>query len=778
MSDSTPQVTVNQIAEWLAILVAPDSTVEMRIVFEGKPPIIRHYASTDLPRMARDALRLGRGAKGVYFLLNPLPTEWNGTPATDEDIVQRRWLLVDCDPKRKGTVSSTDAEKSLAEAKAKAVHAFLKELGWPRPIIADSGNGWHLLYRIDLPGKDEKLVWRVLKVLDQRFSDGAVDIDVTVGNASRICKLYGTVAAKSENTPERPHRVSKIVRIPQSLDLVPTEQLQKLAGELKQPPAPATRRASRADTGGRPDIGGRPSRPEAIERASKYLATMDPSVEGEHGHDKLLRAASVLVNDFELNNAEAFDLLASDFNLGCVPPWDESELRRKVAEAKKNPPTRSPKGLTDGNILNGETTAIVDEPWPEPLGEIAFHGVAGDIVRKIAPHTEADPVAILIQLLVALGNVIGRHCYFSVEATRHYANLFAVIVGSSSTGRKGTAGDHVKRLIESVDPDWSLNRVIGGLVSGEGLVWQVRDPITKKQPLRDSGKPPRVTGYEEVVIDEGILDKRLLTFETEFSSLLKAKSRDGNSLSETLRQAWDSGRLRTAAKNSPAKATDAHTSLIGHITCEELRYESHQGDMTNGLANRFLWCCVKRSQLLPEGGQIHTVDFGPEIETLKGVVKFATLDREIVRDAEAAAEWRQLYSELSKDRPGALGAVCNRGAAQVVRLSLLYALLDKSPVISVKHLRAAGELWRYCEASVTHVFGHSLADRTADTIFRALNSNGTNGLSRTAISDLFKRNKSKSDLDGALQKLHSAKLARRETIGTGGRPTEVWYATG
>ena len=100
--------------------------------------------------------------------------------------------------------------------------------------------------------------------------------------------------------------------------------------------------------------------------------------------------------------------------------WDESELRRKISAAKKNPPNRPLKGLAAGTNLDSETTALVDEPWPEPLGEIAFDGVAGDIVRKIASHTEADPVAVLIQWLVAAGNVIGRHCYFSVEATRHY----------------------------------------------------------------------------------------------------------------------------------------------------------------------------------------------------------------------------------------------------------------------------------------------------------------------------------------------------------------------
>ena len=138
--------------------------------------------------------------------MNLLPAGWKGGTAKDGDIVRRRWLLVDCDPQRKGTVSSTDAEKELAYEKAFAVATFLESLGWPTPIIADSGNGWHLLYRIDLPAGDGGLVARVLKALARMFSDDAVDIDTKVGNASRICKLYGTLAAKGKNTPAKERR--------------------------------------------------------------------------------------------------------------------------------------------------------------------------------------------------------------------------------------------------------------------------------------------------------------------------------------------------------------------------------------------------------------------------------------------------------------------------------------------------------------------------------------------------------------------------------------------
>jgi hypothetical protein len=370
------------------LVIEPDSTAELRVLFEGKPPIVRHYKGSDVARMARDAIRLGQGAKGVYFVLNPLPAGWSGGTAKDGDIVRRRWLLVDCDPKRTGTVSSTDAEKALAHEKVFEVATFLETLGWPNPVIADSGNGWHLLYRIDLPADDGGLVARVLKALAARFSDDVVDVDTTVGNASRICKLYGTLAAKGENTSERPHRVSKIDSIPDPLVLVPTELLQKLASEGETPMEPVRRPPSP------PDSGARVSRPQAIDRARSYLQTMDPSISGEHGHDKLLKAASVLVNDFDLTDGEALDLLVTDFNPRCVPPWEEAELARKVSEAKKNPPSRTPKGDRKNSPRRHEyddefeeaiavrLSDVQEEPlewlWPLriPLGKLTL--LAGD----------------------------------------------------------------------------------------------------------------------------------------------------------------------------------------------------------------------------------------------------------------------------------------------------------------------------------------------------------------------------------------------------------------
>ncbi len=231
MSRSIVGANADQITKWLKVLVALDSTAELRVLSASGPAHVQHYESTDLLRMAKDAVRFGKDAKGVYLLMNPLPVEWRGSPSTDADIVRRWWLLIDCDPKRKGTVSATSEEKEAARQKMIEVDAFLADGSWPAPIIADSGNGWHLLYRIDLPGEDAGLVHRVLQVLARLFDDDAVSIDTKVANASRICKLYGSVSRKGENTAERPHRISTIITIPDQLDVVPIEMLEQLISD-------------------------------------------------------------------------------------------------------------------------------------------------------------------------------------------------------------------------------------------------------------------------------------------------------------------------------------------------------------------------------------------------------------------------------------------------------------------------------------------------------------------------------------------------------------------
>src|SRR6202522_2544361 len=137
--------------------------------------------------------------------------------------------------------------------------------------------------------------------------------------------------------------------------------------------------------------------------------------------------------------------------------------------------------------------------WPTDPGPDAYHGLPGEIVAQLAPHTEADPVAILTQLLVAFGAAVGRGAFFQVEATRHHPNQFLLLVGESAKSRKGSSWDHVARLTHRADPTLTP-RTLTGLSSGEGLIWAVRDPTTS---------------------DPGAGDERLLVIESEFASVLK-----------------------------------------------------------------------------------------------------------------------------------------------------------------------------------------------------------------------------------------------------------------
>ena len=357
--------------------------------------------------------------------------------------------------------------------------------------------------------------------------------------------------------------------------------------------------------------------------------------------------------------------------------------------------------------------------WPKPMEPEAFHGLAGDIVRTIEPHSEADAAGLLVQLLIGLGNAIGRGPHFRAGSDLHYLNLFGVLVGQTSRGRKGSSWSAVSQLLGVADSGWAENRIQSGLSSGEGVIWAVRDPIEEEEPIRE-GKARAVTGYQTVRTDAGVTDKRLLVLESEFASTLKVADRDGNTLSAIIRQAWDTGNLRVLTKTRPAKSTGAHISIIGHVTKDELLKYLTTTEAGNGFANRFLWVCVKRSKLLPNGGALHTVDLAPLIRRLNDAVRFGRTAGELRRDEEAGELWEEVYAQLSGDRLGLFGAVTTRAEAITLRLSCLYALLDCSPVVAQRHLIAALAVWRYCEDSARFIFGDAIGDSTADAILQAL----------------------------------------------------------
>lgn len=412
-------------------------------------------------------------------------------------------------------------------------------------------------------------------------------------------------------------------------------------------------------------------------------------------------------------------------------------------------------------------------PAPDRLAPEAFHGLIGEIVRAVMPTTEADEAGVLVSLLVTVGNMLGPGVWWSVSGTRHPAILFATLVGATGEGRKGTAGAAAGMVPRNADFEWAKSCIASGLSSGEGLMDHIRDPIYKMEPIRENKKSP-ITGYEQVLVDAGVDDKRLLVIESEFGSVLKAAERSGNTITAVLRQAWDGTNLRTLTRNSPLRVTGPHVSILGHITAEELHRLLSDTDAANGFGNRFMWICVSRSKLLPDGGDPDPTMIAQLGSHLYDVLNHRCLAGLVTRTPAANRMWRDVYASLSSGAAGLYGAITGRAEVQVLRMAMIYAALDGSEQIDTAHLLAALAVWDYADQSARHLFGTGTGNAMADDILAALRERGP--LDRTAIRQLTGNAVPAGDIESALRLLQEANAAASTTEQTGGRPREVWTA--
>jgi hypothetical protein len=469
--------------------------------------------------------------------------------------------------------------------------------------------------------------------------------------------------------------------------------------------------------------------------------------------------------------------------------YNARDTDERWAHFTKHPPTRTGAGalfkragaarpdfIKPSDLNTGPSPSLPSppppqKPWPT-IATTALHGLVGEFVALLIPHTEADPVAILVHFLVEVGSAMGRSAYYLVEADRHHTNLFALIVGSTSKARKGTSAGRVKQLLEIIDPQWVRSCFRTGLSTGEGLIWNVRDEIQGLVWTGTGASRQQVQG----IVDPGVEDKRLLVIEAEFARTISVMERPGNTLSAILRAAWDHGDLEIITKTAAAKATGAHISVVSHITSDELADRFTSTDKSNGFGNRFLFALVRRSQLLPFGGKLKITDLVPVAEKIAEAIEFADTMEQVGFSPAAETRWEEIYTELSKEKPGLTGSVLARGEAQVIRLALIYALLDKSPVIDLPHLEAARELWAYCEASAAYVFGDATGNVMADEILLVLRQAGPDGMTRSQLKELFVGHHQTGRISAALALLLSLGKVRSIRRTSGGRPTEVWIA--
>jgi hypothetical protein len=266
-------------------VLAPDGVVEVRALADGATHS-GYFDDYEALAQAVEALDADPAVAGIYVTLNTVNPALLARRANrikmrlgrkdattaDADILGRRWLPVDIDPVRPSGVSSTDEEHAAALDAAGRIAAYLAEQGFGDPVRADSGNGAHLLYRIDLPNDEAatEVVKGALATLDALFSNDVITVDTANYNAARIWKLYGTMSRKGDSTPERPHRRAKILAAPPEMKVVPLERLQHLA-ELFPRDEPAPRRK-----GGSIDLALWLAEHGLAVRVDKTLAGRDP----------------------------------------------------------------------------------------------------------------------------------------------------------------------------------------------------------------------------------------------------------------------------------------------------------------------------------------------------------------------------------------------------------------------------------------------------------------------------------------------------------------------
>lgn len=754
----------------------------------------------------------------IYLTLNRLKPPsmdpekpWSGSDGspTNQDVERIRHVFVDVDQDDGPDGKKQTLPERIETAKRKAVEieAFLQdEFGSVGiSLLGCSGRGAQLWLRADLPATSAstKTIEAFVATLGGLFNGEGVHIDTGVNDLRRIARVCvsGLFNVKTGTAyPCERLQGAKEGRGITRRDLEAFVEKYGPKPESQESPLGVdSRDSSPVRTNDTPRTGHKQSDANTARIRGLYgyaRSHIEQSAFGDRrksfqrmakkfsGHLREYRlewmtseVQGVLIDALKAKRPETSD---SDIAGMIRDIWDKADptpiqedrsVSLAAARTVKAPPAPAP-ARDDAD----ETTSGIF--FPTSMSEEAFIGPIGRWAKMVLPRTEACLENLLMSGLIAFGNALGRSCYYQVGSTKHFTNEFLLIVGRSAKARKGTGLSEARALMRELDPTWAKFRVKSGLSSGEGLIHQIRDEIRKLEPIKDKG---RVTGYQEVVVDAGVTDKRLLLVEEEFSRVLKMGKREDNTTSDVIRLAWDSHDLQVTAKKAGEEASDPHVSIIGQITREEFGAVVSPTDLSNGLLNRFLFCAVNRSKLLPV--QVKGPDpaqLGEIVEELKAVIDEAkNRPYQLHMTSDASQLWAEFYRQLP-DRDGLIGNVTARAEAHIIRIAMIYAVSEGIADIDVRHLEAAIAVWTYCEASVEWVFqreAESDAKNLDEPLLEALAESAGKGMKRSEISKtVFKGNRSSDEIRTILHRLAEKRRIKCHKVKRStGKPVEVWY---
>lgn len=458
----------DEILRALAALFEPDDVIELRALSKGRKNVSAGYFDGEhREALADSAVKLNTGGAAVYVTLNKLNPQLLGryrnrieqsaqATAIDANVIRRRWLLIDLDPVRPKDTAATEAQVEAARDRARAVFAFLRSAGWPDPVIAESGNGQHLLYPLDLPNDTEStaLVKGALDALAAQFDDPVVTVDRSVFNAARITKAYGTTSTKGDHGPDAPWRLSKIVSAPTRDVVVTVEMLRALAPK----PEPVT--STRATTAPRGDFD--------LDVFLRRLG-IDFEADQHDGRERFKLARCPFNADHGRGEAAIFREPSGKLGFKCL---HNGCADRKWADVRAlvDGPRETRRAPPQGRIEGGATTGARPDEWPDPRPIVAelppapafdaktlLPGVFADYVLDEADRMPCPPDYIAPGLLLAIGAVIGSRCALKPKRRDDWLvtpNLFGGVVGDPGS-MKSPAIDKGLRFLDRLEADES-----------------------------------------------------------------------------------------------------------------------------------------------------------------------------------------------------------------------------------------------------------------------------------------------------------------------------------
>ena len=656
-----------------------------------------------------EALKRLLSFRGVYVTVNPVnpdllaravnrlrPAGRNPTTA-DTDIVRRRWLLIDCDPRRASGVSSSNSEHESALAKAREIRDGLSSLGWPDPIMTDSGNGAQLMYRIDLPSDDGELVRRVIGEIAKASSE-QVAIDTSVHNPARIWRLPGTMNCKGDSIPERPHRMARILYEPQDIVSVSREQMQDIVSyqsEDSQTDGPDdewkhTMPAFDLDSWIAqycPELGS----PQPWKGGRKWIFPVCPFNEAH------TNKSAVLIQ--EPSGAVAFKC----HHNGCSGnDWRALRELREPGCYDRREEVNSDVDLSGilkpNRIEKQEKEApLFPNPGPVPDKLLSIPGFIDDVV-KLSMQSAPYPNRVLsfTGALALLAFLVGR----KVQDKRdNRSNIYLIALADSGTGK-----DHPRKVNFNIAFRAGVAGAIGdAFASGEGL--------------------------EDALFMHPSMLFQADEFDCIFNTLKYSKDNRAESINEKLLKFYGaSNTIYPLRKKASAKKKDGTVHEIAHIVNPNLVllgtaipqyfYESlSRRVLENGLVAR---CVIVEAGKRGEAGNPQPIT--PSDSLIRAATYLANLDVNgnltneypkpliITETPEATAALREVQQECDRrynfyeaQNEGAAKALWARAHEKVCKLAMLHGISGNvyNPLITEKSVRWA---WKF----IDHLTGRML----------------------------------------------------------------------